>query len=397
MASVDILTGLLETGTFLRPSAAEPSFRDLAAAFVLASGGRAERTAGATQFENLIGGAEHLVFVLVDGLEARLLGRLPEGSYLRSHVRMEYRTVFPSTTSAVLTTLYTTRWPARHAIASWWVYLDSFGLSIVPLPFKETYTEKPLSDFGVAPGDVFTAPSAWGTITRDTATVICRGITDSVYTNYGSAGTRTIGYDGMGDTFAATRRRLALADGPTFTYVYLPQVDSVCHEKGTTHPDTLEAMTVIDAQVASLAADAPRGTRIAVTADHGELDTPAENRFVVDPGDELLTRLVAPPTGEPAMPVFHVKSGGEAAFRNEFEKRFGKCFALLTPEEMDELRLFGPMRISPLLRRRLGTFAAVAVEPAAFYYRPALARHRPFEAVHARLTLDEMLVPLVVA
>ena len=73
------------------------------------------------------------------------------------------------------------------------------------------------------------------------------------------------------------------------------------------------------------------------------------------------------PTGEPAASIFHVKKALKDSFRQRFVERLGEAFALLTVDEVDELRLYGPDPLSALMRERLGTFIAVSKVPAAIY------------------------------
>ena len=97
------------------------------------------------------------------------------------------------------------------------------------------------------------------------------------------------------------------------------------------------------------------------------------------------------------MPIFHVREGREELFVKSFEAALGRHFTLVTPEEAQTLRLFGPAPLSPIMRRRLGTFIGIAVAPAAVYCKPSGAAVKTHAAVHAGLTPDEMIVPLVVA
>ena len=62
--------------------------------------------------------------MIVDGLGMNLIRQMAPGSFLPSQVYMELQTVWPSTTSAVLTSIATARWPNEHAIVGWDMYLN---------------------------------------------------------------------------------------------------------------------------------------------------------------------------------------------------------------------------------------------------------------------------------
>ena len=70
--------------------------------------------------------AEHLIFVVLDGLGSRMLAEYaPSDSWLNTHMRESIISVFPSTTPVALTSLSTGLPPAIHGINGWWTWLDA--------------------------------------------------------------------------------------------------------------------------------------------------------------------------------------------------------------------------------------------------------------------------------
>ena len=80
--------------------------------------------------------AQQLVIVLVDGLGMNFIDKLEPSSFLRRHLRMELQTVFPSTTSAVFTSLATASWPNRHSIIGWDMYLEEVNAVATIIRFE---------------------------------------------------------------------------------------------------------------------------------------------------------------------------------------------------------------------------------------------------------------------
>src|SRR5688500_3321567 len=97
---VDRLPGWFADGSLLRPDPAEPNTVDLAQTLAVLSGVALPRTPNVEMLAGRIGVADHLVFVLVDGLGVEILRRLPESSFLRRHLALELRSVFPSATAS---------------------------------------------------------------------------------------------------------------------------------------------------------------------------------------------------------------------------------------------------------------------------------------------------------
>jgi hypothetical protein len=104
-------------GTLLPPSADEPNTVELARAMAWLCGvDGLELSQNAHRIADAIGRYENYVFVLIDGLGMNLIQRQSPGSFLRAHVAMELRAVFPSSTAPALTSIATGCWPAEHAI-----------------------------------------------------------------------------------------------------------------------------------------------------------------------------------------------------------------------------------------------------------------------------------------
>ena len=398
MSNVEKLLGLFDSGRLVRPTADKLNSMDLFRALArLAGANGIQGGEGVDELVRLIGPAKHYVFILVDGLGMNFLESLPEKSFLRSTVALELLAIFPPTTAAVLTSLATTQWPCFHAMPGWFVYLDTIDKTTVPLPFIERFTERPLEKFGLTAENVFPVPSVWPRTQHNPLTVIKADIADSTYSRYCSGNTTHIGYRGIGHALWIVRDRIARTDAPTFTYLYLPQLDATSHEKGTRHPDTLRFVEVLDKMLGSLCRDIAGKARIIITADHGLLDTPEEQKLLLHEGDKLLKYLLCPPTVEPRVPAFHVKKGRESEFARYFSENYGEHFLLITPEEAESLHLFGPGPLSPLIRRRLGTFIGIPASHAAMHYRAPGDNKPPFAAVHAGLSSEEMRVPLILA
>src|SRR5438132_987817 len=82
-----------------------------------------------------IGTADHLVFILIDGLGMNIVRDLPSDSFIARHLRMQLHSTCPSTTGCALTTVATAEYPTRHAITGWFTHLPDRGYTIATLPF----------------------------------------------------------------------------------------------------------------------------------------------------------------------------------------------------------------------------------------------------------------------
>ena len=81
-------------------------------------------------------------------------------------------------------------------------------------------------------------------------------------------------------------------------------------------------------------------------------------------------------------------------FKDIFNKEFGIKFILLTKEEVRKKKLFGDGTEHPEFNDMLGDFLAVAVDDLSIFN--TREEKDFFIGVHAGLTEDEMIIPLIV-
>jgi hypothetical protein len=320
-----------------------------------------------------------------------LVEQEPAAAFFKQHLAVELRSVFPSSTAPALTSIATGAWPAQHGVPGWWTHLPDAGITATILPFTERFTKEDARKRGVTPAAAFPLPALAGRMTRDTLRVTHRHIAGSVYTLYSTGGDVGFGYRSLRDGVESVIAGIERATGPTYTYLYVSFVDTAEHNKGVWSKAARRALRLVATRLEYMAERLAGRVRIVITADHGQIDLALDEQVFLD-GDPLLDLLVAPPHCEPRGPAFHVLLGKAAAFEEEFRARFARDFALLTVEEADGLRLFGPDAMSTETKRRLGDYVAIALEPRTLGLRP----ERPMVGFHGGLMPDEVRVPLVV-
>ena len=385
-------------GTIVRPSPDRANLVHLVRAIGTICGVPGLPVNGPTsELTELIGAADHLVFVLLDGLGMNIIERLPASSLLASSLKREIAATSPSTTACALTTVATAEYPNRHGVTGWFTHLSEHDVTAMTLPFAERFTGKPLVDRGIRPEHVLPCPSILPRMTRNTMTLSPSYIANTTYNVYARGGTTGRGYESTSDAIDQLIARLGDAAEPTYTHLYLHDIDTLCHHVGVNHDSVVPLVLGIDAELKRIA-DASKGkTRIVVSADHGLLDVPKPDQALLQVGDPLLELLKHPPSGDARMPIFHVRDGSHGPFVESFNERFGDRFVLTDVNEAEQLELFGPGPIAPGIRARFGDYIGVAYRPATVAYHPP---HKPvgdlYLAVHAGLSPEEMRVPVCV-
>jgi hypothetical protein len=391
---------LFGQGTLVRPSHEHPNLIHLIRAVATLAGVRDLDDAPATrQMIELIGRPEHLIFVLLDGLGMNIVCRLPENSFIKRNLAQPIHATCPSTTACALTAVTTAQYPNRHGVAGWFTYVPELGRTIAMLPFADRMSSEPLAPLGLSVEQVVRAPSICPRMKLHPLTVVPALIANTPYNLYSRGGTPGQGYFSIAHAMDRAIAHVTSSIGPTYTHVYLPEIDTLCHKCGVDDERVLPLVMQIDAELSRLAdALAGRRTRIVVGADHGLINVPHENQSILFQGDDLLELLLVPPSGDARLPIFHVKTDRRRQFLDMFQARFADRMLLVETDEIERMELFGPGPMAPHARQRFGDFIGIAFTRSTIsFHPPSKPLGHLYLAVHAGFSPDEMWVPLVVA
>jgi hypothetical protein len=350
------------------------------------------------ELAQLIGPHEHLIFVLLDGLGMNIIRRLPGESFLCRSLKREINATCPSTTACALTTIATAAYPNRHCVTGWFSYLPDRNLSIANLPFVERFTGESLLQRDMRPEMLFPISPIYPRMSHHPLTLTPSYITSTPYNIYSRGGTTGIGYHAINEAVDLIVEHIRDAESATYTHLYLPEIDSMCHKRGVDHEEIVPLVLKIDAELGRLA-DALKGkARIVVSADHGLIDVPRSQQTLLMHGDPLLALLHCPPTGDARLPIFHVREGKETTFAEQFHGRFDDGMILLETRRAEEMQFFGPGPMSPTARGRFGDFVGIAYRPVTLaFHPPGKPVGELYLAVHAGMSPQEMEVPVCVA
>jgi len=215
-------------------------------------------------------------------------------------------------------------------------------------------------------------------------TLVPAYIANTSFNTYSRGGTPGLGYASIHEAMEQVVTRVQSAVAPTYTHLYLHDIDTMCHHFGVGDPNVLPLVLSIGTELARLSEALPDNARLVVSADHGLIDVPKGEQALLMVGDPLLELLVVPPTGDARMPIFHIRPDKRAAFEHAFEDRFGERMALIPTADVEGMEIFGPGQFSQTARRRFGDFIAIPLSPATLSYHPP---NKPlgelYKAVHA--------------
>jgi Type I phosphodiesterase / nucleotide pyrophosphatase len=303
-------------------------------------------------------GAERIALVLVDAFGRRFLERHAEHPLLQRMEITPLESQFPTTTTAHLTTLYTTLPVGEHGLYEWNVYEPSLDAVILPLPFVRAGRggrPLPLSPHSLVPG-----PTLFERLDEaGTASTVLQPA-PIARSRYGAAalhGATVVPFDGLGE---ASRLLPAALDQPGLVYLYWDGVDYTGHLAGPSSAAFDEASrAALDAIEAGIR-QAPPGTRLLVTADHGQVDVdPARVDLLDLLWPPLLSRLrldarrqPLPPAGSARDCFLHIVPGHAREVASALAQRLEDRALVRMVDELVAEGLFGA--VGPRLRARLG-------------------------------------------
>ena len=175
-------------------------------------------------------------------------------------------------------------------------------------------------------------------------------------------------------------------------YAYESRLDHTGHAKGSTSQDWREALAAVDTEVAAMRAALPSDTVLLVTADHGMIDLPQENRFDLDAQPGLRDDVVMV-AGEARFRHLYTRSGTENAVAARWREELGDRAVVSTQDGLDDW--FGP--IAPEVRGRIGDVVVASLGDFAVFSSLDFEIEMKMSGFHGSVTEAELAVPLLVA
>lgn len=320
---------------------------------------------------------ENIVVILLDGMGTSIVEKnLDPDGFFRTHMRGSYSSVFPPTTVAATTSMLSGLNPCRHGWLGWDCYFPKLNKNVTVFTNTESGTDIPAADFPVA-------------------ATYCgyESIASMIRAGGGQAYEVTPFMEPFPQDFEEICRRiksLCERPGKKYLYAYWTEPDHTMHEKGCYGDESVRVIRKLEEQVEALCEEL-ENTLVIVTADHGHADS--DGVAIVD-YPRIMECLVRMPSIEPRALNLFVKEEKKEQFEYEFRKEFAKKFLLWTREEVLRSKIFGTGARHPDFPEMLGDYLAIAVSDLSVYNTREEADS--FIGVHAGLTKDEMLIPLIV-
>jgi Type I phosphodiesterase / nucleotide pyrophosphatase len=364
----------------------------------------------------LPGGIRRIVLVILDALGyERALESLAESSDNGFHTLLKaggrlvpLTSVFPSSTTAALTALWSGFTPAEHGFVGYQLYLREYGARAQMISFNPTATDKLGSEqllaAGLDPDKFLAVPSLPQTLSAARVPVynlIEQEFAKSILSRVQIRGQREMfGFLSSSEMWAALRGRIERHSRERALFVaYWSKIDTLSHKYG---PSSDMVRAELDnfgysferEFLRRLPPAAREGTLFLLTADHGQVDVVPGKAIYMRDHPVLRDHLLMDATGDPRAAYLYARSREADAARDYVEKRLGEQFVVLDSQAALSAGLFGGGVPAPETRFRIGDLILLARGAQCLWSRDAAPK---MLGMHGALLPQEMLVPLLAA
>jgi predicted AlkP superfamily pyrophosphatase or phosphodiesterase len=350
-----------------------------------------------------IQGIKRVILVVLDGLGYnRLLFHLDNhnstfAELAEKGVLKPITTVFPSTTSTALTSLFSGLSPAQHQIIGYLMFSKKYALVHNTLDMKPVYgysgKVELAQDYAknIKPLIPTLEQNGIKTTLITKAQIIRSGLSHVTHKDIAP-----IPYLLSSDMWTHTIETMN-NQSPCLSIVYYSGVDNLGHKYGAYSKEITFELTSIEHSlydfIKSLSREVKDETLLIVTGDHGIAEI--KQSYYLKDTPELMQHLFLPPVGDGRATYLFCKNGQREAFARSFEKQI-EGFKLYSTDELIQRGLFGEPIDKDGLKERLGDFTALSNSDMLLEY-PYFEedREHPQLGAHGGMTAEEIVVPLL--
>lgn len=334
--------------------------------------------------------AENIILLIIDGLGNDSVQRLDKHSFLRTHFRQEITSIFPSATTAAVTTFLTGVLPQEHGLISWDSYLPELGGVVQILRWRtREHTKLHLGHIPIA------AP-VFNKINVPSYILLKKNLLKSPYNNLLLGKATAIGINNLSGLLRQCRKLVSVS-GRKYLYAYWGEFDSFSHKFGKNNPTSVAHLKEVDEALWKFY-NRIKGTNtlLIITADHGQMVTTRKKTILLNKDHQFKECLSVIPCGEPRSVICHIKPEKQQQFVQHVQKKLGQYCTLHTAQELISQGYFGKCKEHEHFRARLGDYILLPKENYVFRYFLEGEDQTFVPGHHGGLSPEEMFVPLIV-
>lgn len=342
-----------------------------------------------------LGDTTNLVVIIIDGLGYDYF-RKNSAPELKKYLRGKITSVFPSVTSAAMTSFSTGLAPVEHEMTGWYTYLKEIGSIIIPLPYIIRSTRNSVEKT-IKISKIFNLIPFTKGIRCNCYKVYPKEIVDSVFSKTVAGNSKRISYTTIKNFFTEIKKAINLNKNKKFIFAYYPNHDSLSHKYGSESKKVADNFKKVQKELINFIKKIEgTNTTVIITADHGIIDVPRSRVIDLKDHPKLKETLRLPLCGDFRYSYCYVKPEETKEFEYYVKTKLEHCCKLYKSNDLAKKNFFGLSSPSKIFLERIGDYIIIMKENYAIY--DFLDNEKPKYNIgdHGGLSRDEMLVPLIV-
>ncbi len=336
---------------------------------------------------------KNVIFLILDGLGEQILNSISPEGYLNKNKIDCVTSVYPSTTTAALTTYYSGRPPYETGWIAWSQYFKEYGRALDMFSHNESYMGEPLKKPLI---DVYKTVVNYETIFNRIEKASPNVKAYEIEPEYAERrAVRSIKANNI-DELIMNIKDLCTIPDRKFIFAYSDNPDGLLHKYGTTSEEVKTFVKETENKIAQMVQEFDADTILIVSADHGHKDI--EKSYTLIDYPEIQECLIMPASLESRILTFWVKEEMKEVFVQRFNKVFKDEFWLMTKDEfLNKYNFLGYGDKHYKIDDFIGNYVALSVSGSMIRLETFLAEGKPVKkSTHCGLTIDEMEVPVIV-
>ncbi len=336
---------------------------------------------------------KNIIFLVLDGLGEHILNNISKDGFLKNNQIDCVTSVYPSTTTAALTTYYSGKSPYETGWIAWSQYFKEYGRAIDMLSHKESYMREPLKNPNL---DVFKDVVHYESIYERIEEASPNVKAYEIQPDYAERrAKRSIRANNI-DELIMNIEDLCQKQDNNFIFAYSDNPDGLLHKYGTDSQEVKTFVKEAEEKIQKMCNNFDDDTILIISADHGHKNI--EKSYTLLDYPEIQECLIMPASLESRVLTFWVKEDMKEIFVKRFNKIFEKEFWLMTEEEfLDKYHFLGYGDKHYKIDDFIGNFVALSVAGSMIRLETFLIEGKPIKkSTHCGLSKEEMEVPVII-
>lgn len=337
----------------------------------------------------------NIVFIILDGMGENILNIASPNGIFNKNKLYNITSVYPTATTAALTTYYSGKPPIETGWLAWSQYFKEYGRAMDMLPDLDSYTGEKINIKDMKILDILKYKTIYEQI-EEASHIKTYEIQQKHCEKRARLSLNAETVEDMCDLITS----LCQNNERKFILGYYDRPDKILHQFGCESQEVKCFIKYAENAIEKMLEDLKgTNTLILISADHGhqDINETVDNLDLTD----LQDCLIMPPTLESRVVGFWVKENKKEEFEKIFNKNFEGKFKLYTRKEFLDSGLLGPKNAKPHQRIDdfIGDYVAVSIGDSRIllgtYLQRVVKGVKEKKSTHCGLTRNEMEVPVI--